>query len=392
MLVQLRAVLFLTLLLFYTPLEAVDGQTRPRICLNMIVKNESSVITRCLTSVLPIINYWVIVDTGSTDGTQKIIKEFMEKHKIPGELYERPWVDFGHNRNEALKLSKDKGDYILFIDADNTLEYEPGFKLLDLGKDFYYVTLSDAGSKYSRISLIKNSLNWEWVGVLHEAVCCPTAKTHATLEKVTQLVRMDGARSKDPKKYEKDAAVFEAALLKEPKNARYVYYLAQSYQDAGNYLMAIKNFEKRAEMGGWDEEVFCSLLKIAKLQELMKKPSEHLISAYNKAFQSRKSRMEPLYYLANIYRAQEDFNRSYFICKIAETIPPTQDILFVEKWIYDWGMPLELSIAAYWTERYEESQQISLALLKKELPEHVRKTIENNLGFANGKLLERALK
>lgn len=391
MLVQIRTVLFFTLLLFYTPVQAASEPPRPRICLNMIVKDESAVISRCLTSVLPIIDYWVIVDTGSTDGTQKIIKEFMEKNKIPGELHERPWVNFGHNRNEALKLAKDKGDYIFFIDADNTFEYETGFKLSNLDKDFYYATLSDAGTRYGRISLIKNDLNWEWVGVLHEAVCSPVAKTHATLEKVTQLVRMDGSRSKDPKKYEKDAAVFEAALIEEPNNSRYVFYLAQSYQDAGNYPMALKNYEKRATMGGWDEEVYTSLLKIGKLQEKLKMSSEHIISSYNKAFQYRKTRVEPLYYLANIYREKDDFNKSYLIGKIAETIPPSQDLLLVEQWIYDWGMPLELSIAAYWTERYEESQQISLALLKKDLPDHVRTTIESNLGFANGKLLEKAL-
>lgn len=386
-----RALLFITLLFFYTPMQAASEQAKPRICLNMIVKDESAVICRCLTSVLPVIDYWVIIDTGSTDGTQKIIKEFMEKNKVPGELHERPWVNFGYNRNEALKLAKDKGDYIFFIDADNTFEYETGFKLENLDKDFYYAMLSDAGSKYGRISLIKNNLNWEWIGVLHEAVCSPTAKTHATLDKVTQLVRMDGSRSKDPKKYEKDAAVLEAALINEPNNSRYVFYLAQSYQDAGNYPMALKNYEKRATMGGWDEEVFTSLLKIGKLQEQMKMSSEHVVSSYNKAYQYRKTRVEPLYYLSNIYREKEDFNKSYLIGKIAETIPPSQDLLLVEQWIYDWGMPLELSIAAYWTERYEESQQISMALLKKDLPNYVRETVERNLGFANGKLLEKVL-
>jgi len=47
--------------------------------LMMIVKNEKDVILRCLKSVLPIIDYWTIVDTGSTDGTQDIIKSFLQK-------------------------------------------------------------------------------------------------------------------------------------------------------------------------------------------------------------------------------------------------------------------------------------------------------------------------
>lgn len=63
---------------------------KPTICLNMIVKNESAIIEKCLASAKPFIDYWVIVDTGSNDGTQQIIQKFMKD--IPGELHEKPWV------------------------------------------------------------------------------------------------------------------------------------------------------------------------------------------------------------------------------------------------------------------------------------------------------------
>ena len=86
---------------------AADEGKQKTICLNMIVKDESKVITRGLATVKPLISYWVIVDTGSTDGTQEIIKKFMED--IPGELHERPWKNFEHNRNQALELAKGKG-------------------------------------------------------------------------------------------------------------------------------------------------------------------------------------------------------------------------------------------------------------------------------------------
>src|SRR5579872_6946362 len=97
-------------------LVVVGLHAKQTVCLNMIVKDEAAVIERCLSSVKDALDYWVIVDTGSTDDTQNVIRKYL--NDIPGELHQRPWKNFGHNRNEALKLTKNKGDYVLFIDAD----------------------------------------------------------------------------------------------------------------------------------------------------------------------------------------------------------------------------------------------------------------------------------
>src|SRR3978361_61262 len=110
-----------------------------RICLNMIVKNESRVIERCLRSAKPFIDSWAISDTGSTDGTQQIIRDIMSD--LPGELIERPWVDFATNRNEALALSQKHGDYALVIDADEIFETDAGFTWPALSAPGYLIEL-----------------------------------------------------------------------------------------------------------------------------------------------------------------------------------------------------------------------------------------------------------
>ncbi len=97
---------------------------KPRICLNMIVRDEAHVIERCLASVKPYIDHWVIVDTGSVDDTPARIASALAG--VPGTLHHRPWRDFGHNRSEALALAKPHGDYLLFLDADEALGHEPG--------------------------------------------------------------------------------------------------------------------------------------------------------------------------------------------------------------------------------------------------------------------------
>ena len=129
------------------------------ICLNMIVKNEAEIIERCLTSIVKHIDYWVIVDTGSTDGTQHIIKDFMKEHKIPGELIERPWVNFSHNRSEALELAENKADYIFLCDADMALEViDPNWKSQLQDEQAYSVIQKSNSIRYSNIRLVNGHL------------------------------------------------------------------------------------------------------------------------------------------------------------------------------------------------------------------------------------------
>ena len=92
-----------------------------KLCLCMIVKNESSIIKDCLNSIADYLDYWVICDTGSTDGTQDIIKSFFKEKGISGELHEDKWVNFGYNRSLYLKYAKNKGDFLIMLDADEIL-------------------------------------------------------------------------------------------------------------------------------------------------------------------------------------------------------------------------------------------------------------------------------
>ncbi len=367
-----------------------EASAKQTICLNMIVKNESKVITRCLESILPMIDTWVIVDTGSTDGTQDIIQDYMASKGVPGQLYERPWKNFGHNRSEALELARGTSDYVLIIDADEILDYDPGFTVPELTMDFYYIMTHYSGMTYARVQLINQShLNWSWVGVLHETVYCPEAHSVTTLEGVRNVVFTDGARSTDPLKFVKDAQVLEEALKEEPDNSRYVFYLAQSYRDAGMFEESLVNYQRRVKMGGWDQEIFWSMLQVACLQDWMNMPYETYSTSYLKAYSYRPTRVEPLYHLMFALRHEEEYQEGYEIGEVAIEVPLSKDILFLDNWIYDYGILLEYSICAYWIGKYEECQKISLQILAKpKIPNNVRECVENNLGFANAKILE----
>lgn len=357
----------------------------PKVCLNMIVKNESKVIERCLASAKPLIDYWVIVDTGSSDHTQEIIKNFMKD--IPGELHERPWVNFEHNRNEAFNLAKDKAEYLLFIDADDQFEISPDFVRPELNKDGYFLKINYGGSTYSRPQLVRTDMDWHWGGVVHEALVSHLAYDTGNLEGVSMRIIGGGDRSRDPKKFEKDAKLLEKALKKDPTNTRNLFYLAQSYRDAGKPKLALKHYEKRVAKGGWNQEVFWSLYQIALLQEELKMPEEVVTKSYLKAFNYRPVRAEPLHRLASYYRLKENYLMGYLISQYALTIKQPDDPLFVESWMYDYGILLEHSICAYWIDKHSEALQSSMQILAiKDLPDAVRECVNNNLRFVVPKL------
>ncbi len=356
-------------------------ETAQTICLNMIVKNESAVIRRCLDSLRDLITTWVIVDTGSTDGTQDIIREHLRD--LPGELFERPWVNFAHNRSEALQLARGRADYLLIIDADEILSIDAGFGMPQLDRHAYHFRIESGGISYFKTQLVDNSLEWCFKNVVHEYIYSEQATTEGTLDGVKTLRFPDGARARDPQTYRKDALLLEQALLEEPSNSRYVFYLAQSYRDANEPDLAIRHYQRRADMGGWVEEVWYSLYQIAEIRKRRGDPWAEVMQAYLDAYQAKADRAGPLYQIGIHYQQLRQFHLSHLFFRQAMQIPyPQQDRLFVEKSIYTFLLPLEYAVAAYYVgDDVAALEANNLLLADRELPPEVLAQVEQNRRF-----------
>ncbi|GAA2649529.1 MULTISPECIES: glycosyltransferase [Streptomyces] len=362
---------------------------KAKICLNMIVKDEAPVIRRCLESVRPLIDRWVILDTGSTDGTQDLVREVLGD--LPGALHESPFRGFDASRSEAIDLARADADYLLFIDADDLMEVEPGFRMPELTEDAYRVALHDGPLVHWRPALVSTRLPWRYVGVLHEYIDCAGPYSLGTLTGAhirsvgggARLLR-DGQR----KKYLHDAAVLEAGLVKEPDNARYVFYLAQSWRDAGEPEKALAAYDRRAGMGGFAEEVFCARLYAARLAASTGRPDAEVMDRYLSAHESRPERAEALGDLARLCRVEgQRWPLAYLFARAAARIPFPSDVLFVEFDWYDWRALDELAVAAYWIGAYEESAECAERLLAGDkLPPAERDRVARNLAFAREKL------
>lgn len=366
----------------------------PKICLNMIVKNEAHVIERCLRSIKPFIHSWLICDTGSTDDTLAIIRRMLGD--LPGVLLQRPWVDFATNRNEALANAAahaEYGDYALIIDADDTLEADPGFQWPVMTDDGYMLEIVDAGNtRYQRLALPRLTPGlWSWKGVLHEYLT--TGGPYQAYPRIqgVRILRLhnDGARSQLPQKekFLNDAEILRQGLLKEPRNERYVFYLAQSYRDAGDLKNAIRTYERRVLMGGWSEEVYFSKLQIAKLTEQLSYSWRGVAGKYLDAYSYRPTRAEAPCELARYARLDDRFALGRDFGRIATLIESTNDVLFLDQSVYDWRSKDEWSISSYWCGEFAISRRLCLQLLKSpKLPKSERERVQKNLEFANSKL------
>ena len=91
----------------------------------MIVRNNAETIEPCLASIKPWVDEMVVVDTGSTDKTPEIAE------RMGARVFHFPWQDsFSVARNESLRHAR--GDWIFWMDSDDTISPENGLKLRQL--------------------------------------------------------------------------------------------------------------------------------------------------------------------------------------------------------------------------------------------------------------------
>lgn len=312
----------------------------PRICLNMIVRNEEHVIRRCLRSCRPWIDCWAIADTGSTDKTMPAILE--ELAGIPGRCGVHQWRDFATNRTAALELARSLDpDYILVLDADHELQAEPGWTWPALELDGYSMELQYGPIRYHSLRLFKASVPWVYREPIHEYPWAEGSPSVGQVQGIWQLVHHDGARFIDPATYRRDALVLEADLIAHPRNERSWFYLAQTYKDLRMWERALECYRQRVALRAWSEEAWYSLYMIASIGEWKNDPWPDVLADYLTAYSVMPDRAEPLSRIASAYERRGDRVNAGLFRSAAELIPyPAPGRLFVEPACYaPWKRP-----------------------------------------------------
>jgi glycosyltransferase involved in cell wall biosynthesis len=367
----------------------IDYSIEPAtVALSIIVKNESKVIERMLNTVWPLLDYYCVIDTGSTDGTQDIVRKFFEDKGIPGEVIDHPWKNFEDARNKAKDSIKGKADFGFWIDADEQLIINDNFNI-DIFKrslnkvDGGNVKIFYGGQNYFRMQFYKTNINWYWYGPVHEVLICDTPTNIGAVEGLHILVTPDGnswTSESQEQKYLSHAKILEDYVANDPKkDPRWLFYLAQSYRDTGTHEgreKAIEWYTKRRDItnvGYWEECYFSSLM-VAQLKAANKYPEQEWIAEYLSCGKYNKYRAEHLLPLILYYQSKKEYDIAYMYglraMQMSGKSPFPQSTLFIDEQTYTWRIYDLHTISCWYSGRKEESTQ-TYKLLEQQISKGV---------------------
>ena len=325
------------------------------------------------------VDYFFICDTGSTDTTQEIARDFLKTRK--GKLFIEEWQNFGYNRTKSFEFAQDylkrkvkdldlKETYGVLLDADmklvqGTLKEQ---NLTDIG---YSLLQMNGPLEYYNARIIRMDHPWKCTGVTHEYWDAPCTKLAKEVGYIADY--NDGGCKHD--KFERDARLLEKGLKDEPENVRYMFYLAQTYKCSGKQKEAIQMYKKRIKAGGWDEEIWYSYYMIGECHHTLKNFAkfEYYMQM---AHMFRPSRTESIHKLIKFFREVGHCYKAYQYIQVAKSVAfPKDDVLFVEGDVYRGLVDYETSIVEFYIHP-EKCLQTTIEYLLK-LPHFMENCISN---------------
>ena len=348
------------------------------ISLVMIVKNEEKILEKCIASVAPIIDEYIIVDTGSSDSTKELIQKY-------GELHEIPFTNFVDTKNKALKLAT--SDYILFMDADETiiagLEYLK--EHAESGTDCVYAKVVEGKDNhiyntYLRARLWKNNGKWKFEGpYVHEVIVGEgNSISDYRVEVLHDHSHRDAASY--PARFENYVKLLSKYLSEHPKDSRATYYLGRTQQDLGHVQEAIYHYKQYLSYNTtFRDERWDAAYNIAKC---WKSQGEYTktISACDLALSIDNRRAEIYTLLGQVYYELQDTDKAIEAFEKAVKCPiPTDVVLFLNPKNY-FELPADYLVLLY-NKKKDYRKAVEYARKLAEMQKKPDARLLNNLTF-----------
>jgi len=326
-----------------------------KLSLCVICKDEVTAIPVMLHSVIGVVDEICIYDTGSTDGTQDRVREFVAEHMPNVELKVSSghWENsFAKARNESLKLAT--GDWILILDCDERLadwckdSIKPALSTIPEEVDLVLPEMlmcRDDGSVYQKFvceRIIRGNNGITFSGDMHNTVdvSADPSKRVALPEIVlthNRVVRSESGRAfRAKQRLEMAESIFLKRIEQDPNDRRALFYLAGTYYDCDMHDKALEWFEKYMQVSDWPEEIYQACLLMSDCY-LRRKDSQSAKNALSHAIAQNWRRNEAYMELGKIARAEGDLEQAKSWFEIASLKPLPVDPLFVEMESHTWG-------------------------------------------------------
>jgi len=282
----------------------------------MIVRDVEATIAEGLESVKDIFDEIVVVDTGSKDKTVEIVSRYTDK------LYFFEWInDFSAARNYSFEMCT--GEHIAWMDGDDSIPASEAKKIkeLDLSdKDIVICHYQYAHDEYGncisvvpRERIVRRSLGLKWQEPIHE---------YLPLDKPVYVSDIQAPyHRKQHSTSERNLAILEKIVAKDPKRPRNLYYLGREYHDFGKTDLAIKYLEKfLASRDPWWEDSLHAHEMLAQ-DYLAKKDDAQFKFHLFASISTEERRAEPFYHLAFYYEMNGQLDKAiqwYEMCLLID--------------------------------------------------------------------------
>ncbi|MFA6303773.1 MAG: hypothetical protein WC627_11680 [Legionella sp.] len=343
----------------------------------IMVKDEAISIQATLNSYFEEgIRHFFVFDTGSTDNTIALTQEFFKKNKLNGSIQQEPFIDFATSRNRALELAEHHFATIPFLLMPDAEWFLHGGKhLLDFceKEELNQTTQYLVCMKLNRIEfytarLFRSASKVRFKGVVHEAPDATPIQVKAPATAYFEIKATEQGIAKSHKRWRQDLKLLFSAHIDDPTHPRTAFYLAQTYECLGDTENAFAMYKVREKINGWEEENYVTLFRLGRLAETKYQDNPQLgwsiaMDYYLKAFAMRPHRIEPLIKIADHYWP-DNVQTCYLFARHAYTIPfPKNDLLFVEKEMYDYSRYEIISRCAWYVGEYALGEQATLMAL-----------------------------
>ena len=331
-----------------------------------MVKDEAEVIGRCLSSMMPLCDSILVVDTGSTDNTLECVEQTLRD--FPSYRIEHvPFTTYGAVRNQLIKIASEMADWVLLMDADMTIRgrfVPPAEAAIGL------VEFLCDGLVSRRAMFVRSTIPWHYEGeLLHEFI---TSATPHTSDKIAGVKAEHHGPAGDKRSPAEDLVTLQRIYAENPGNPRWLFYVAQTLKVLERKDEAVAAYRKCANMGDLKSEwVWYSLFQAATLMADV----EELVTVWK----LRPLRVEPLYGGACILIDLHRYSEALELLLAALQISEPDDSLFVNRPVYQWGVKLELSNLLASIGKFGDARLINASLLSiPDLPDNVRTEIVAN--------------